>query len=89
VLPETDEDAAWEAAHRISAKLAIDPEPPTLSASLGVAVYPRDGENATALLGSADRVLYAAKASGRSRRRVAVGTPAAAAAKLGPLFEVT
>lgn len=65
VLPETDEVAACEAARRIAEGLRQDLELPRISASLGVAVYPRDGRTAEALLGSADRLLYAMKAQGR------------------------
>lgn len=91
VLPETDERAAWEAAHRISARVAVEPQRPPLWASLGVALYPRDGTTAEALLGSADRLLYAAKAKRHPRRRRAVeastDAPVAGLAGLGPLFE--
>jgi hypothetical protein len=38
-------------------------QPPTLS--IGVAVYPKHGTTAEALLRAADRVLYAAKEAGR------------------------
>jgi diguanylate cyclase (GGDEF)-like protein len=62
VLPETTEAAAWEMARRVIARLADDPESPPLTVSLGVAVYPRDGDTAEALLGRADRALYEMKA---------------------------
>lgn len=62
VLPETDEAAAREVARRVADRLAEDRERPTLTASLGVAVFPRDGETAEALIGSADRTLYEMKA---------------------------
>lgn len=58
VLPETDEGAAQEMARRVTARLARDQEEPPLTVSLGVAIYPRDGDTAEALLGHADRVLY-------------------------------
>ena len=88
VLPETGESAAWEAAHRISTRLAEAGGEPRLSASLGVAVYPRDGKTAEALLGRADRVLYRAKGRrrrGKSQRRAAE-PQLAGAEELGPLF---
>jgi diguanylate cyclase (GGDEF)-like protein len=62
VLPETSEAAAWEMARRVTARLAADSEAPPLTVSLGVAVYPRDGESAEALLGRADIALYEMKA---------------------------
>jgi GGDEF domain-containing protein len=38
-----------------------------VTASFGLAVWPTDGADATALLASADRALYAAKQAGRNR----------------------
>lgn len=62
VLPEIDEAKAWQAARRVSEHLLRDDESPTISVSLGVAVYPRDGETSDALLGAADRILYERRA---------------------------
>jgi diguanylate cyclase (GGDEF)-like protein len=62
VLPETSEGAAREMARRVTERLTDDRETPPLTVSLGVAVYPRDGETGEALLGWADRVLYDMKA---------------------------
>jgi diguanylate cyclase (GGDEF)-like protein len=67
VLPETDHEAAQEMARRVEARLAQDPEEPRLTVSLGVSVFPRDGETAEALLGRADVVLYEMK-RGRTPR---------------------
>jgi len=61
VLPESGEDAAWEVVRRTQDRLERDAEPPPIRASLGVAVYPRDGASAEALLSTADRALYAMK----------------------------
>jgi predicted signal transduction protein with EAL and GGDEF domain len=57
-----------------------------LSASFGVAVYPRDAQDGPDLLRAADRALYTAKRTGRNRvvvaerdgapHRVGVATPA-------------
>lgn len=58
VLPESGEAAAWEVVRRVTERLDRDPEPPPVRASMGVAVYPRDGHSAEALLSMADRALY-------------------------------
>ncbi len=73
VLPETDEMAARRVARRVSQRLERDRHEPHVTATLGVAVYPRDGATAEALLGAADAVLYRGKArrgpTAPSRRR--------------------
>ena len=65
ILPETGAATAALVASRIRERLATDSEQPTLSASIGVAVYPQDGETIEALLQAADRELYGMK-SGRA-----------------------
>jgi diguanylate cyclase (GGDEF)-like protein/PAS domain S-box-containing protein len=40
-----------------------------LTASIGISVYPGDGEDVTALIGAADAAMYHAKESGRNKRR--------------------
>jgi diguanylate cyclase (GGDEF)-like protein len=67
VLPETGEAAAWHVARRVAERVARDGEQPALSASIGVAVHPRDGATLEALLNAADRSLYDAKARRRHR----------------------
>jgi diguanylate cyclase (GGDEF)-like protein/PAS domain S-box-containing protein len=62
ILPETGVDGAQQVASRISEQVAQDSEQSALSASFGIAVYPRDGETIEALLGAADRGLYEMKA---------------------------
>ncbi len=64
ILPETTSSAATFVASRIRDLIAKDSEQPTLSASIGVAVYPRDGETMEALLQKADRELYGMKGRG-------------------------
>lgn len=66
VLPEADGAAAERVVQRIVERLAQDSERPRVAASLGVAVYPQDGETVEALLGAADRVLYKMKARHRA-----------------------
>jgi diguanylate cyclase (GGDEF)-like protein/PAS domain S-box-containing protein len=62
VLPETDAEAANQVAERICNSIAKDGMGPKLSVSIGVAVYPRDGERIEALLRAADVAMYAMKA---------------------------
>ena len=61
ILPETTAVAAKLVASRIRSRLAMDSLEPRLSASIGVAVYPQDGETIEALLRTADRELYGMK----------------------------
>ncbi len=61
VLPETNAAAAQEVARRAAERLALDAEQPPLTASMGVAVYPHDGQSAEGLIGTADRMLYGMK----------------------------
>jgi two-component system, cell cycle response regulator len=61
ILPETTASAAGFVASRIREQIATDSEQPPLSASIGVAAYPQDGETIEALLQTADRELYGMK----------------------------
>lgn len=61
VLPETNAKAANGVARRICESLANDDKGPKLSVSVGVAVYPEDGETIERLLCEADSGLYARK----------------------------
>jgi diguanylate cyclase (GGDEF)-like protein/PAS domain S-box-containing protein len=62
VLPETGGESAKLVAHRICESLANDGGKPQLSVSVGVALYPMDGERLDTLLGAADIALYSMKA---------------------------
>ncbi|SAL11678.1 response regulator receiver modulated diguanylate cyclase/phosphodiesterase [Caballeronia peredens] len=55
---------------RLSQEIVINGLPLRVSASIGVAFYPQDGQNADELLHSADAAMYAAKQSGRNTFRV-------------------
>jgi len=68
VLPETGVEAANNVAQRISETIANDGQGPVLSVSIGVAVYPHDGERIEALLHAADVAMYAMKAKKRELR---------------------
>ena len=63
VLPETGAEAANHAAQRICDSIANDGMEPALSVSIGVAVYPHDGESLETLLRAADVAMYSMKAS--------------------------
>jgi diguanylate cyclase (GGDEF)-like protein/PAS domain S-box-containing protein len=66
VLPETGQVQANLVARRICHSLANDGREPKLSVSVGVAIYPKDGEKVDLLLGAADAALYAMKVRKRS-----------------------
>jgi diguanylate cyclase (GGDEF)-like protein/PAS domain S-box-containing protein len=62
VLPETGAEAANQVAQRICDSIANDGMEPLISVSIGVAVYPRDGERIEALFRAADTAMYSMKA---------------------------
>jgi diguanylate cyclase (GGDEF)-like protein/PAS domain S-box-containing protein len=62
VLPETGAEAANQVAQRICDSIANDGMEPLLSVSIGVAIYPRDGERIEALFRAADTAMYSMKA---------------------------
>lgn len=66
VLPETGQLAANLVARRVCNSLSNDGKEPTLSVSIGVAIYPKDGRTVDFLLGAADVALYSMKARTRS-----------------------
>jgi diguanylate cyclase (GGDEF)-like protein len=55
---------------RLSHEIVVSGLPLRVSASIGIALYPRDGRNVDELLHSADAAMYAAKQSGRNTYRV-------------------
>jgi diguanylate cyclase (GGDEF)-like protein len=61
VLPETRAREAGVLARRICHRLADDPEQPPLATSVGIAVYPDDGDTIDHLLCTADHALYQMK----------------------------
>jgi diguanylate cyclase (GGDEF)-like protein/PAS domain S-box-containing protein len=62
VLPETGSEAAEMVSQRICHTFSNNSQDPTLSVSVGVATYPRDGDAIETLLASADVALYGMKA---------------------------
>jgi len=71
VLPGTSSDHARRVAQRIAERLREDHEVPKLSASIGIAEYPRDGATIEHVLSAADRALYDQKHQVTSRSTVA------------------
>jgi len=67
LLPGTGEEEALVAAERLRHAVAEAPGSPRVTASLGIATFPRDALDADALVRAADRALYASKAAGRNR----------------------
>ena len=66
ILPEAEEKSAHIVAERIANRLVHDQDGPTITVSVGIAVYPTDGDGKESLVSAADRILY--KAKGRDRR---------------------
>ncbi len=65
VLPETGCEAARQVAQRISDELRNEGEEPSISVSVGAAMYPQDGTTIDELLAAADRALYREKRSSK------------------------
>ena len=76
LMPETKASGAMETAQRIRTRLATDDlVGGKLSASIGVAEFPDDGDTPEALLARVDAALYRAKREGRDRVLRAPPTP--------------
>jgi diguanylate cyclase (GGDEF)-like protein len=75
VLPETGEEGALAVAEKLRACLSepypLDGASANVGASLGVSLFPDHGDDADALLRTADAALYGAKREGKGRVRVA------------------
>ncbi|MGC0774916.1 MAG: diguanylate cyclase [Candidatus Acidiferrum sp.] len=72
LLIDSDQPMAEHMAQRIEACVRDDGEVPSISVSIGMAVYPGDGRTTQELLEAADRQLYGRKKTGRIRN-VTVG----------------
>jgi diguanylate cyclase (GGDEF)-like protein len=80
ILPGTDEAGTVRLAERVrgaveKAQLVFEGARLSVTVSLGVAVWPSDGEDEEALIAAADRALYAAKEAGRNRVATASRRP--------------
>ncbi len=71
ILPHTRRRDAVEVAERVRAGIrdvhGADGAPAGMRCSVGVAIFPEDGDERSVLLLAADRALYAAKRAGRDR----------------------
>ena len=88
LLPETSDEEALEIAERIRrevAERAFDVEtssqPIRATISIGVAAYPRDGQDGNELIHQADLAVYRAKLQGRNRVLDATSEPLAVAGR--------
>ncbi len=75
---ETSRNIAEKILDRLQQPIEIDGDPVTVSASIGIALYPVDGDSAEQLLRAADTAMYLAKSSGKNNyqyfSRRALGT---------------
>ena len=73
VMPETGLDGAHHVAERIQDRLARDGRAPKVTVSIGLAVYPHDGDRIDSLLSAADGAMYAVKYHPPDLQRELVG----------------
>jgi diguanylate cyclase (GGDEF)-like protein len=82
LLPETSLDGALHVAEKLRDALEkpypVGPADATMSASLGIALFPAHGSDPKALLRAADAALYEAKREGKNRVKVATRAAGAA-----------
>jgi diguanylate cyclase (GGDEF)-like protein/PAS domain S-box-containing protein len=71
LLLDADAERAENAAERIASCLRLQPDPPSLSVSIGFSVYPAEGISAPELLEAADKRLYQSKKSRAFREQQA------------------
>jgi diguanylate cyclase (GGDEF)-like protein/PAS domain S-box-containing protein len=73
ILPDTTAAGAQPFVRRICERLSTDGQQPSLSVSIGTAVYPENGQTYEELFGVADRALYEMKRHGRGKLQLAQG----------------
>jgi diguanylate cyclase (GGDEF)-like protein/PAS domain S-box-containing protein len=78
VLPGMAEESAVERAEQLRSEMAAAPisygaSAIAVTASFGIATFPRDGRTGDDLIAAADRALYVAKAAGRNRVSISSG----------------
>lgn len=82
ILPQLDEPKdidriAGAIVTRLAQPFELSGQKVSISASVGIAVYPVDGATADELLANSDKAMYAAKEGGRGQRRYFCATGAA------------
>jgi diguanylate cyclase (GGDEF)-like protein len=74
LLPDIQDGAEVEVAERILAKVGVPWESEgksfKVSMSIGIAMYPKDGDEVNMLIKNADQALYMAKESGRNTYKI-------------------
>jgi diguanylate cyclase (GGDEF)-like protein/PAS domain S-box-containing protein len=65
--PEVSSRVAGNLLEALSLPMDLGGEPVAVSGSIGIAVYPTDGQNRQALMQAADTAMYNAKAQGKNR----------------------
>jgi diguanylate cyclase (GGDEF)-like protein len=79
--PDTDQDGALVLAEKLRTAIGgldVSGVERPISASFGIATFPRDAVDAETLFRAADRALHAAKSNGRNRVEVVASAPAVA-----------
>lgn len=66
---EAINNVAIEILDKVNKPYFVDEHELTISTSIGIAVYPDDGQNCDTLLKNADMAMYKAKQSGRNTHR--------------------
>ncbi|MDY0011611.1 MAG: GGDEF domain-containing protein [Rhodocyclaceae bacterium] len=89
LVPDAHEQALVELARRVVERVAgltfsFGDGPARVTASVGLAFYPRHGENGERFVAAADAAMYAAKAAGRNRWVMAGDGAAATSVALPP-----
>jgi diguanylate cyclase (GGDEF)-like protein len=82
VLPQISTEVAFKRAEQLRSEMAAAPVPYgtsliAVTASFGIATFPRDGQTSEEVIAAADSALYAAKGAGRNRVNISspTGTP--------------
>lgn len=72
IIPNNDHDSAFNVAERLRKKLEVTPSPTgeVIKVSLGIALYPDDGQQESDIIAAADIALYESKSTGRNKTTI-------------------